>query len=134
VKSKRRILLSFAILTLLGCASGSFPPAQKKSTEGLTMIRYCISPWRTFAVEGTDIKGVTIEELTVMLRQHKINHPESEYELLSDIKCQPETEQEIIQAIAQAGIQLRHYWAPVSTFGTDEKPSPYGSGYADIIE
>ena len=106
-----------------------------KDQKSLTTVKYCYEPFRTFEIVGTDTTGVSQEELPGVLRQHKINHPRAEYELLAEVKCVPEQTQAIIHAFTQAGIRLRHYWAPVSSFSFDMmEPGPYGLGHVDIVE
>ncbi len=118
------IIISIFIFSLqFGCATG---------TSQLITIKYSSEPFRTFEISKTDIKGIKLNNLTETLVKHKKNYPNAKYELLSEIKCVPGTEKEIKKAIKEAGINLEHYWAPVS-FDTKEK-SPHGPGYIDIMK
>ena len=97
----------------------------------LTVIRYCLEPFGTFEVAGSDIKEIrTTDELTQKLTAYKASHPKAQYEMVSEVKCVQIRVDEIAAAIQKAGIQLQHYWVPTSL---DAKPSPHGDGKVDII-
>jgi len=104
-------------------------------TEGqrLITIRYCLKPSRTFEITGENIKGIKLDALTNVLKTHSMNHPRATYELYSEVKSVPEESEKIVETIRQAGIQLKHYWAPVSFIDPNVKPGPYGTGYVDIL-
>lgn len=121
----RNVTLAIAasLLFFTGCTASS-QPAQR-----LVTIKYCLEPMRTFEVVGTDIKALPLDRLTETLKTYKAENPEAEYELLAEVKCMPEQEHAIRKAIRDAGITLKHYWAPVSFDGGKE--SPYGPGHVD---
>ena len=97
----------------------------------LTVIRYCLNPFGTFEVVGSEINGIrTTDELTQKLTAYKASHPKAQYEMVSEVKCVQKRVDDIAAAIQKAGIQLQHYWVPTSL---DAKPSPHGDGKVDII-
>ena len=97
----------------------------------LTVIRYCLEPFGTFEVAGSDIKEIrTTDELTQKLMAYKASHPKAQYEMVSEVKCVQQRVDDIWTAIQKAGIQLQHYWVPTSI---DVKPGPHGDGMVDII-
>jgi len=124
----RKINLGIIALILLftGCNAAN-PPAQR-----LVTIKYCSEPMRTFEIVGTNIKGVELEQLTDVLKKYKSKNANTEYELFAEVKCVPEEEQAIRKSIKDAGIKLKHYWAPVSIRTKKSKEGPYGPGFIDI--
>lgn len=107
---------------------------QSKPREKLITIKYVLDPFRTFAIEGTNLKGVKLDALTSELAKYKAAHQDDEFELYAEVKCTPEESAKIIKAIQNAGIALKHYWAPVSFINPKAKPVPYGSGHEDILK
>jgi hypothetical protein len=120
-------IIVFAILAFSICGMTLATPKK------LITIKYCLEPFRTFEIVGMNIKGVEFEKLTDILKKIKSENPDAEYELLAEVKNVPEMENKIIKAIENAGIKLKHYWAPVSDI-VNGKIGPYGIGFVDIIE
>lgn len=105
---------------------------QTNSAIHITVIKYCLDPFRTFEIVGTDVKGVTkLHDLTKALRRHKKLNPNAKYEVLAEVKSTPEAEREMVKAIAGAGIELEHFWAATSSLSSN---GPYGSGFVDHID
>ena len=101
----------------------------------LTVIKYCLEPFRTFEIVGTDVKGVKkLRDLTKALRTYREQNPGAKYEILAEVKSVPEEELKIVKAISKAGITLEHYWAATSTFTPGRAAGPHGLGYADHID
>ncbi|MBN2579447.1 MAG: prolyl oligopeptidase family serine peptidase [Pirellulales bacterium] len=107
------------------------PNAEKRN---LTTIKYALKPFRTFEIVGTEIKGIKMEALPEAIRRHQKQHPGVVYELYAEVKCVPETSDEIISKIRSAGVTLKHYWAPVSDVDLQSVPGKYGYGHVDILE
>jgi hypothetical protein len=99
----------------------------------LITIKYCLEPFRTFEIAEMNIKGIELEKLTDVLKKIKSENPDAKYELLAEVKNVLEMENKIIKAIENAGINLKHYWAPVSSIVVG-KSGPYGPGFVDIHE
>ncbi len=104
-----------------------------ESSKNLITIKYVLNPFRTFVIEGTDLKNINLAGLTHELSQYKATHRDDQFELYAEVKCTPEESNKIIKAIQKAGIDLKHYWAPISIIDPNTKPGPYGSGHVDIL-
>jgi len=123
-----QLLLCFAVLTILaGCGE---PSVDEKN---LVTIEYVSEPFRTFRISGTDIQGVELEQLTEVLTKHKAKHPDAIYQFSAEVKSVPETEDEIRKAIRDAGIDLQHFWVPVSTWNPDIDLSDQEIGRVDLV-
>jgi hypothetical protein len=132
-----RILWPMVVVTMLGVGrAGAVDDAGKTNSPGhLTVIKYCLEPFRTFEIVGTDVKGIKkLGDLTAALRKHRQAHPEAEYELLAEVKSVPEGERAIIDAVSKAGITLKYYWAAFSGApAPGVKIGPHGVGFYDIL-
>jgi hypothetical protein len=87
----------------------------------------------TFKITGTDVKGLTIEELKGALIKHQQTHPGVAYEVFAEVKTVPEGTKKIMDVFKSAGVKLLHYWAPVSNISPNEKPGKYGDGHVDLL-
>ncbi|MBU1042779.1 MAG: hypothetical protein KJ915_00050 [Candidatus Omnitrophica bacterium] len=124
----KKILL--IILILLALLEYLIPIVSAQNTKIVT-IKYCLEPFRTFEIVGTDMKKLKLENLSTELKKIKSINPEAKYEILAEVKSTPETIEKIKKAIENAGIQLEHYWVPTS-FGIDNPGGP-AEGILDIL-
>lgn len=99
----------------------------------LTTIRYVLKPFSTFEIAGTDVKGITLDELPRAVWEHQRKYPGARYEVYAQVKCVPAQSDQIIKAIRATGVALKHYWAPVSTVDDQVPPGKYGPGFVDIL-
>jgi hypothetical protein len=107
---------------------------ETNSPVPLTVIQYCLEPFRTFEIVGTDVRGVKeLGGLTTALRKYRELNPKARYEVLAEVKSVPEGEREIVKAIADAGIRLEHYWAATSFWAPNYPVGPHGIGFVDHI-
>ena len=121
----KHIIVIICSVFLVGCFT------RPRVYSEFTVIRYCLNPFGTFEVVGSEIIGIrTTDELTQKLTAYKASHPKAQYEMVSEVKCVQKRVDEIAAAIQRAGIQLQHYWVPTSL---DVKPGPHGDGMVDII-
>lgn len=67
---------------------------------------------------------------TKVLRGYKNKNPNTEYELVAEVKLMPETKKEIKKIIKKADISLKHFWVPVSF---DSNLNSNKLGFIDII-
>lgn len=122
-------------LTVLVCLTGCAIREQSQTTtvppEALTTIKYTGEPFRTFEIAGTNRRCTKIEDLPELIRSHQKDNPGSFYELYAELKCVPETSDQIIATIKGTGVTLKHYWAPVSR--SISTPGKYGRGHVDIL-
>jgi len=123
------------LATLVGFAAWAQEDPKTNSTVPITIIRYCLQPFSTFEIVGTDVKGVEkLTGLTEALRKHKQQHPQTRYEVLAEVKSTPEGERAIVAAVVDAGISLEHYWAAHSAPAPGAPAGPHGIGYVDHID
>ena len=131
MKSLWAILL--VLVTLYGCARPDTLAKSDPTRKSLVTIKYTLEPMRTFQVGVTNQQGLTINELAIVLRKYKSEYPGAEYEVYAEVKCVPEESERIIRTLREAGIELKHYWAPVSYIDPSGKAGPYGPGHVDIV-
>ena len=128
-----RLLLVTAVL--VGSVSWGQEAPRTNSPIRFTVIKYCLEPFRTFEIVGTDVRGVKkLRELTKALRNHKEQNPAAKYEVLAEVKSTPEGEKAIVEAILSAGITLEHYWAAHSAWAPGTPVGPHGIGYVDHMD
>lgn len=108
-------------------------PAPSTEPARLVTIKYVLTPFRTFEIPGTDMKGISLEALSEAIAKYHKDHPGSTYEVFAEVKCLPETSDEIIRAIRRAGVILEHYWAPVSFVDISRPAGKYGHGHIDLL-
>lgn len=114
-------------------AEGAEAAAAVKHVTTLTTIRYVFEPFRTFEIAGTDVKGITLEELPRAVWEHQRKYPGARYEVYAHVKCVPAQSDQIIKAIRATGVTLEHYWVPISTVDDQVPPGKYGPGFVDIL-
>ena len=97
-------IMAAAVFFLAGCTPSAEkntspePPAQGQvKTPGeapeqadITVIRMVLEPMGTFEIDGTDVKGVALEDLAKALAAHGRDHPGAEYEVYSEVKRPPD--------------------------------------------
>lgn len=103
----------------------------QRTNEIITVV-YGDDPFGTFTISGSDVRGIELEGLKDALVKHQEAHA-GVYEVLSEIKAMPERQKEITDAFKAAGVDLVHYWAPVSNIDPKAKPEKHGIGYVDIL-
>jgi hypothetical protein len=127
-------VLTLVVAIWVGSVAWGQEVPRTNSPVRLTVIRYCLEPFRAFEIVGTDVKGIKkLHELTSALRNHKDRNPAAKYEVLSEVKSSPKEEKAIVEAIARAGIALEHYWATHSAPAPGTPIGPHGIGYVDHI-
>jgi hypothetical protein len=121
-------------ICVLSCTSNRTVTQELDMEARLVTIRYVSNPFRTFEIDGFELKGIPEEELTQRVAEHHQLHPYATYEVYAEVKCVKEQEDRIIRAIRDAGVTLIHYWAPVS-FVDDgpERYHKYGIGHIDRL-
>lgn len=129
----------FWLLLMAAIFAGSVVWGQQapktNSPVRLTVIKYCLEPFASFEIVGTDVTGVKkLRVLTKALRNHKERNPTAKYEVLAEVKSTPEGEKAIVGVIAGAGITLEHYWAAHSAWVPGTPVGPHGIGYVDHID
>ena len=87
----------------------------------------------SFGIAGSDIKDVGLEDLVKALVKRNRDNPGEEYEIYTEYKTGSENSDIVVDAIRKTGVNLRHYWVPVSFVGTERKPGKYGVGHIDIL-
>ena len=145
------LILLLSLTCVTGCTRIERDGASIGDPDSIVTIKYALEPLRTFEIVGTNIKGVKLAGLPAVLKQHKQRHPGLTYEIYAEVKCVPETSDEIISAIRSTGVSLKHYWAPVSVSAgslsipgsisggslVDTKSTSgkykYGPGHVDIL-
>lgn len=127
----RNAMMVAAFLLIMGC-TGTASTTDDVPPSELVTVRYCVEPFRTFRIDGTDVTGVSLANLANVLAEHKSAHPSARYEVVAEVKSTPRTQEEIEAEFAKAGISIEHYWVAVSdASGT---ASPHGPGYVDTKE
>ena len=129
----RSFIIIFALIFLIftSCIHEIQSTVDSTSNE-ITTVRYVLVPFRTFQISGTNTKGLKINELKDALVKHYQIHPDANYELFAEVKNTPKAYEDIINAFNAAGVNLLHFWAPVSDFYPDLKQSKY-DGHVDIL-
>lgn len=121
---------------MLSCASDRTVTNKPDMEARLVTISYVSKPFRTFEIDGFEPKGIPEEELRQRVEEHRQMHPHATYEVYAEVKCVKEQEESIIAAIRAAGVELKHYWAPVSFDVEARWPERYhkdGTGHIDVL-
>lgn len=128
----------FLVILITGLITSSLlfeaAAGQSKPEEKLTTIKYVFEPFRTFKIEGSNLKGVKLDALTNELVKYKALHQDELFELWAEVKVTLEESAKIIEAIQKAGITLKHFWAPRSFVDPSANIGPYGSAHEDILK
>ena len=124
-------LITILATTALLCEVAA---GQSKPREKLTTIKYVFDPFRTFTIEGTSLKGVKLDALTIELIKYKALHQDEDFELWAEVKVTPDESGKIIEAIQNADINLKHFWAPRSFVDPKANIGHYGSAHEDILK
>ena len=126
------LVLMGGLLCLIGCSSETHTPSDRAPADALSTIKYRVDG--TFEIAGTDIKGITLDNLSQELTRHQEQHAGATYELYAENKCHPELSDKIIATIRESGVTLKHYWAPYNDADPQGSPGKYGVGQVDILE
>ena len=106
---------------------------QPNEEKKLTVIKHSHDSPFLYEIVGTSFKGISQNNLVETLTKYRRSHPSEEYELYAEFKLSPDRSDKLIEKIRSTGVNLKHYWAPVSFYDPEDIPGKYGPGHVDIL-
>ena len=132
------LVLIVGFLCMIGCSPETHhTPSDQTSANRITTIKYDFEGSETvgtFEIVGTDVKGITLGDLSQELIKHQGQHSGATYEVYAKSKCHPELSDKIIATIRGSGVTLEHCWVPQNDVDSQGFPGKYGVGYVDILK